>query len=327
VQALFDDEALEGYFPRDIAYSWTSGWLDRLECGYLSVEMVRKLGRAPIARLLHDLVWQYGSHASSWLYADGPDVPAPDGRFDPVEMLAHYPAVRNVRLFQYGREVDPDNWDYSAGTAFVRLAPLIERMPKLEELYILARGQGADRGLGEMGRLFALPTLSNLRVLQSYHGYAYPLEALAANPALGRLTHLLCHPNKHARLGPDRKWSSAITPAAVWALARSPHLTSLTHLQLRCCDGGDDLVEYLVTSGALKRLKVLDLRHGRISDAGARQLAACPDAKNLEVLDLVNNRLTNAGIAALQVAGVRVRAEQQQTRPYDTGAIFWGDIE
>src|SRR5262245_16527112 len=38
-----------------IGYGWARGWLDRIECGYLTVEMTRKLGRAPIARLLYGL--------------------------------------------------------------------------------------------------------------------------------------------------------------------------------------------------------------------------------------------------------------------------------
>jgi hypothetical protein len=183
-------------------------------------------------------------------------------------------------------------------------------------------------GQSEMRRLFSLPTLTNLRFLQHYHGHAYPLEHLAANPALGRLTHLLCYPHMHARENPHQGgWATAITRAGVRALVQSPHLASLSHLQLRCCDGGDDMIDDIVYSGVLRRLKMLDLRHGRVTDAGARRLASSPDLKNLEVLDLVNNRLTNTGIAALGTAGVRVRAEEQQTRPYDTRDMYWGDTE
>jgi hypothetical protein len=83
-----------------------------------------------------------------------------------------------------------------------------------------------------------------------------------------------------------------------------------------------------VASGILKRLKVLDLRHGYITDVGARLLAECPDSRNLEVLDLINNRLTAQGITALQAAGVHVRAERQQEEPYQEGvAIYCGDSE
>ena len=56
-------------------------------------------------------------------------------------------------------------------------------------------------------------------------------------------------------------------------------------------EGCRDIVE----SGILKRLKVLDLRHGRITDEGARTLAACPDLARLERLDLSHNELTPEG--------------------------------
>jgi uncharacterized protein (TIGR02996 family) len=328
--ALFRAESRWWVNPQDIAYSWTNGWLDHLECDYLTVEMARKLGRAPIARLLHTLVWRSRMYAYQFDFSDGPDIPQGVDYIQPWEVLAHYPAIRNVRVFQFGEEVDPEEWEYRAGTTFLRLTPLIERMPRLEELSIFAYVNNQDMGRSELGRLFALPTLTNLRVLRYYHGHAYPLEALAANPALGRLTHLLCHPHKHARREPARRgqsgWASAITHPGVYTVVTSPHLKSLTHLQIRCCDGGDDMVADIVDSGVLKRLKTLDLRHGRITDVGARQLAAYPEIKGLE-LDLVNNRLTTRGIAALQVAGCRLRAEDQQRQPYDTNAMFWGDTE
>ena len=120
---------------------------------------------------------------------------------------------------------------------------------------------------------------------------------------------------------------TAIGRAGVRAVVTSPHLGSLTHLQLRCCDGGDATVEDVVASGVLKRLRVLDLRHGNVTDAGARTLAACPDARGLE-LDLTNNRLTGRGVGALRRAGIAVRADRQQKRPYRRDHIlYYGDSE
>ena len=81
-------------------------------------------------------------------------------------------------------------------------------------------------------------------------------------------------------------------------------------------------------SGVLKRLKVLDLRHGHVTDKGARLLASCPDARGLEVLDLINNRLTRSGVVALRRARIPVRAERQQGRPYrDDRILYYGDSE
>ena len=41
-------------------------------------------------------------------------------------------------------------------------------------------------------------------------------------------------------------------------------------------------VRKIVGSGILRRLRLLDLRHGCITDEGTRILAACPDLKNLD---------------------------------------------
>src|SRR5262245_59362928 len=71
-----------------VGYSWTRGWLDRVECDYLTVEMARKLGRAPIARLLYGLEWRTDLLAGTFNYAEGPDLPNVRGYFLPYELLA-----------------------------------------------------------------------------------------------------------------------------------------------------------------------------------------------------------------------------------------------
>jgi hypothetical protein len=244
-------------------------------------------------------------------------------------VLAHYPAVRNVRVFQYGTEVDPEEDGYHSGTQFHTMAHLAASMPRLEELRILGHIYQTKECRADMKRLFALPTLGNLRVLQYYHGTAYPLEALARNPTAGRLEQLLCFPHSGAGYSMDTNtFAGAIHREHARALVKSRHLRSMTHLQLRCCSGGDEMVEDIVASGALRRLKVLDLRHGRVTDRGARLLAGCPEARGLEVLDLINNRLTGAGVAALQAAGLRARAERQLGHNAPESAFVWfGDSE
>ena len=74
---------------------------------------------------------------------------------------------------------------------------------------------------------------------------------------------------------------------------------------------GDKGVKEIIASGILGRLKVLDLRHGCVTDAGAGLFAKCADAKKLERLDLMNNNLSAAGIEAMKAAGIRVEAEYQ----------------
>src|SRR5262249_31004570 len=150
-------------------HGWARGWLDRVECSALTVEMARQLGRAPIARLLRALVYGarffgYSPGGDLFRYAEGPDIPASTwrGDFYPIEILAHYPAARNVRLFQYGAEVDPEEDDYHAGTQYKRLAPLIERMPRLEELCIFGHIYMDDEMWEDMFRILSLPTLTTL---------------------------------------------------------------------------------------------------------------------------------------------------------------------
>jgi uncharacterized protein (TIGR02996 family) len=309
-------------------HGWSRGWLDRFECNCLSVEMARKLGRAPIARLLRVLVWRGWEGSDMYRYTDGPDIPV--NPFRQHEVLARHPAIRNLRIFQYGKEVDSEEDRYDEGTQFERLAPLIERMPRLEELYIFAHISPSPSGedAAELSRIFSLPNLEKLRILQYYHGHVYPLESLGANRALSPLTHLLCFPHSFAQTydwqtEPVTAGEMSINRTNVRAILISPHLLSLTHLELRCCDGGDGMIEDIVSSGILKRLRFLDLRHGHVTDKGASLLASCPDAKNLEVLDLINNRLTDNGISALNAAGIPVRADRQN----EGDILYYGDSE
>jgi uncharacterized protein (TIGR02996 family) len=323
-------------------HSWARGWLDRFECGTITVEMARKLGRAPVARLLRVLVCQGDEVAAVFRYQPGPDIPTGDPEryfsFRPCEVLANHPVVRNLRVFRYGQEVDPEEDTYQAGTQYDRLAPLVASMPRLEELYIFGHIYMDDEMWQDMHAILSLPTLANLRIYQHYHGTTYALESLVSNPALGQLTHLLIFPHSFSRtfdpahLGTNDWIEGREGPALhrdnVRAVLTSPHLRSLTHLQLRCCSGGDAMVQDIASSGILNRLEVLDLRHGLITDQGAKSLAQCPETRNLELLDLVNNRLTAAGIAELQSAGIRFRAERQQGEPYrDETVLYLGDSE
>jgi uncharacterized protein (TIGR02996 family) len=209
-------------------YSWARGWLERFECDNLGVEMARKLGRALVARLLRALACRGDEAAAVFRYAEGPDLPPSKYAhgvryFRPCEVLGHYPAVRNLRVFQYGSEVDPEEDSYHSGTQFDQLAPLVERMPRLEELSIFGHIYLPEAGMADFGRLFASATLSNLRILRYYHGIVYPLEALADNPALGRLTHLLCFPHSGAGYDSEENaFGGAITRDHVRAAAGSP---------------------------------------------------------------------------------------------------------
>jgi uncharacterized protein (TIGR02996 family) len=267
------------------------GWLDHLEIDYLMHDLATRLARAPQVRLLREL--EIRSEEQS----------GPRGRHKALSHLAAAPLLGNVRSLSLGADSEEgDDWTFPLGGIIVNAAipDIVRQMPRLESLALWADGYN-------LGKLFSLPTLTRLRMLQVYHVSAvHPLDLLAANPAFGNLTHLLLQPPR-LEIGEP----ASIRLEGVWALVRSPHLKSLTHLQLRMSDMGDAGIEEIIRSGILKRLKRLDLRCGTVTDEGARLLAECPDARRLERLDLTYNLLTADGVAALRpLGGRRVRAEE-----------------
>ncbi len=103
---------------------------------------------------------------------------------------------------------------------------------------------------------------------------------------------------------------------------------------MRLTDFGDKGAEEIVASGVLKRLKVLDLQGGCISDAGAKTLADSPDLKMLEYLNLNTNALTKDGVKLIKATGVKVdTAEQHSNASGEFGDgeypeyLFYGDME
>ena len=224
-----------------------------------------------------------------------------------LEPLAGTENLGNVRTLVVGgsdrilyhperiEEVDPPYFYLVSGVGVVEM---IERMPHLEELRLLACGL-------DTSRLFAHRGFESLRILQVYNSSYYPLALLRDNPSLGRLTHLLLQPRK---LYPGEQ--AHIQFVDVRLLLRSTHLPSLTHLSIRLSDMGDEGVKEIIDSGILARLKVLDLRYGQITNRGAERFASCPDTKQLERLVLSNNDLTETGVKTLRSAGVNVVAEE-----------------
>jgi uncharacterized protein (TIGR02996 family) len=306
-----------------VTYTFARGWLDSLEAVRFTVNFTRALAKAPAARLLRRLVLADEAYEEAGEYAPGDDIPTASYSSPQLPPLRKATTLGNVRVFQLGEQISDqedeaaDDGGWSCHTDGEAALDLIKRMPRLEELYLLAHNVDAEQ-------LFSLRTLDRLRVLQLYHSQSYPLARLAKNPSLGNLTHLLLHP--HA-LEED----PYIRLAGIKAVVTAPALSSLTHLRIRLTDAGDKGVKEIVASGILKRLKLLDLRHGCVTDKGARLLADCPDLPRLEKLVLTHNSLTDAGIAALRAAGVKLEA-RNMWRPTgdeynDQEYLYSGDIE
>jgi hypothetical protein len=89
---------------------------------------------------------------------------------------------------------------------------------------------------------------------------------------------------------------------------------------------GDEGCRALIVSGALRRLKSLDVGYGNMTDEGARLLADCPDLKHLEVLDVSRNALTAQGIAVLRATGIQVVADDQHG-PDEEDYLYEVDFE
>jgi uncharacterized protein (TIGR02996 family) len=306
-------------------YEFKRGLLTTVHFGTLTVAAARAFVKAPQTRFVRELF--IGGHEGEEQFEPGPDVPE---NADPYEGAANYPLLAwpglwNVQRFQYGWMSDEVYGDFCSFQCHMpgdHIFEFVRQMPDVEEVLVFAH-------LRDAKELVALP-MPRLRVLQLYHGWNFPLEALAKNPSLAKLTHLLCHP--HALEAGDE--DPYIRLAELRAVCRSKHLTSLTHLRLRLTDFGDDGVREIVDSGALKRLKVLDLRHGSVTDEGAELLANCPDLRKLERLDLSRNGMTDAGKNALRATGVPAELDFQHDEIADANDygdapryLFEGDYE
>ncbi len=281
-------------------YEFKRGLLTTVHFGQLTVAAARAFVKAPQVQLVRELFIGYHDEAEE--VEPGPDIPEDAEEEEAAQhVLLRWPSLRNIRRFQFGwvaDEVYDAFCEFQCHLGGDRVYDFVKQMPNVEEVLLFAH-------FSDFEKLVALP-MPQLRVLQLYHGWSYPLARLAKNPTLTKLTHLLCHP--HALEHGDQPY---ISLPDLKAVCRSPHLTSLTHLRLRLTDFGDKGAKEIVESGILKRLKGLDLRHGCMTDEGAKFLAACPDLRNLEQLDLSRNALTDAGIAALRGTRVPVVLDHQ----------------
>ncbi|HJZ55082.1 MAG TPA: TIGR02996 domain-containing protein [Gemmataceae bacterium] len=338
---LLGDESYSEYATVPADRRWRHRFLSSVTVPYLTRASAQALAATPSANFLREL-WVSGTSGYFGTAGDGqppPRVPTPPGSGEHWELfeLIGSPCLDSLRMFRMGDvdgEPPEDGWA-DCHTYTGELFPIVASMPRVEELHLLCKGY-------DPRPLFALPNMTRLRVLRVYHlgeysdwwgdrggRYEYPLDILAANPALGSLTHLLFHPHFVQGEGDDGRSLSFLPLDQVRALVRSPHLPGLTHLQLRLSNMGDEGVREIVASGILKRLKWLDLRHGCVTDDGARVFAACPDAKNLDRLDLSRNAVTPTGLAVLRAARVNAVANNPLTEQElaDEQYLREGDFE
>jgi uncharacterized protein (TIGR02996 family) len=306
-------------------YRFARGWLDTVRALPFLEGVFESLARSPEARLLRrlEVVYDMRYHPFDFdQFLVGPNKALTEGEgmvdsdhFDTYEEtnvlppLLASPYLTNLRVFKFGFSDFPDRLGHSTmvgpfnNCKAQQVIDLLKKCPRMEELYL-------NTDLPGIEKLFALPKLGNLRVLQYYYGSAYagdrekdtcPLSALAGNASLKNLTTLRLHPGRDATIELEE----------LTAVLNSRKLPALTHLQFHMTTFGNEGCSAVVKSGILRRLKTLDMGYGTMTDEGARALAASPDLKRLESLDVSRNALTNAGIDALKATGVRVVADNQ----------------
>jgi uncharacterized protein (TIGR02996 family) len=278
-----------------VPYRFTRAVLSGLELGGPTVAAARQIVKAPQLKFVRDLTI-HGFGYEEEEFEEGPDTAGAEDEVVSPYVLLRWPQLRYIRTFRLGGHVpvtaDYDWHPYRSHMRGTLIVDVVKQMVDVEEVHIMAHFRT------EADKLVSLP-MPNLRVLVLYHGWNFPLDKLAKNASLKNLTTLNCHP--HALEYGEQPY---IRLTHLRALCKSPHLTALTHLHLHMAGFGDEGITELIKTGMLKRLKVLDLRHGLVTDAGAQALAASPDLKHLEHLDLRWNRLTTAGVNALKRTGV-----------------------
>lgn len=306
-------------------HRWQRGYLSNIDASDMSMRFAQAIASSSTCRLLREMRIQSAEgdrEGDTARVVTPPGMPEHRVYFE----LIGAACLESLRVFRTGTDEDenddPDQPDRigwgDCHCNMIGIEHIIASMPRIEELHLLCKDY-------HLRAVFSLPNLTHLRVLRVYHigerrywvvpegEYEYPLDALAANPALVNLTHLQFHPH-WAEAGDGAGEDESFIPLdQVRALVRSPHLKSLTHLQLRLSDMGDDGVREIIASGILKRLKWLDLRHGCVTDEGAKLFAACPDAKNLERLDLSRNAVSAEGLKLLRNAKVNAVANRPLT--------------
>ncbi len=300
-----DDRDLLTYFYPDRVdtFQFRRGWVDRAIVSRLTDPDADHLGRAPEIRLVRDLqihglrLPPYGSNQP----------PASTEVFARLATSTHFQRVEVLKL-------GCAEWDaFGYAPVYGKDIPtFVGGLPRLKTFYLF------DFDC-DFAKVFALPSYEHLEVLRVYAVWStpLPLDALAANPALGRLTELYVAP-KVAAMGLE---PPLVTLAAVRALVHSPHLPALRKLALNCASLGAEGCRAIAASGLLKRLKVLQLQHCQLDDTALQILARCPDTRRLALLDLqlydeagrdvadgaLADSYTEEGVKALLAAGVKVK--------------------
>ncbi|EAZ90306.1 hypothetical protein [Crocosphaera chwakensis] len=95
------------------------------------------------------------------------------------------------------------------------------------------------------------------------------------------------------------------------------HFPNLKYLGLCSCEWADDLIDFLKNSPIIKRLRMLNLSRGTLTDKGAEILLNCPAINNLHTLNVSMNLLSPEMVNKLSQLNCNVIAEPQDIYYYN----------
>jgi predicted DNA-binding WGR domain protein len=177
-----------------------------------------------------------------------------------------------------------------------KLTPLFEAFPRLETFR--SRG-GNDLAL----KPFRHEKLKSLALEAS--NLSRKVVQAVGQCDLPALEHL------EIWLGTDN-YGADTRPSDLAEILRGDRLPSLRYLGLRNSEIADDLPAALAGSPLMKRLRVLDLSLGNLSDRGAEALLNVPGLNRLEKLIINHHFVSPAVVARLKALGVEVDAGDPQ---------------
>jgi uncharacterized protein (TIGR02996 family) len=271
-------------------------------------------------RALQQLLLSPHLHGITALYLDRNGLNTPG-----VRALLQSPLFARLRLLDL-------SWNRGIGNATARLLAQASRANNLEALLLNDTNLSPD-GLRELFEATSLPHLTRLeasRILPQWYQEVSSHRLLSPFKLPAQLRSLaLCHCNLAVLPGlfdsvpPNLCYLSLRGVNATWSeiewLAKTPTLTSITHLDL----GQNNLsavgVRILADSPCSASLRYLGLDSNNVRDAGAKALADSQYLRGLRELSLAGNGIGGPGLKAL-VESPNIA----QLRSLDLGGNFIG---
>lgn len=186
------------------------------------------------------------------------------------------------------------------------LTPLLKAFPNLEHLTI--RG-GTDLAVGPLQHAglkhLAIQTGGlNSEVVRSISQSEFP-----------NLEHL------ELWLGTDN-YGGTVTIEDLQPLLTGDLFSNLRYLGIRNTDGIDDMVPTIVNSPLLKRIEILDLSLGNLTDIGARSLLKLSENRSLKLVDLSHHYLTSDMQQALSKLPMKILLDDANAPDEEWRSIY-----